>query len=78
MDAENTHKSALHPSPKLIKLPALHSKPAFNEIYIRGNRPLPVYLKHATKVLLKHNTIIIHALTAAINKAIKLALHLME
>jgi len=59
-------------------VPALHKKPAFNEIYVKGNRPLPVYIKHANKVLLKHNTVIIHALTAAINKAVKLAINLME
>jgi hypothetical protein len=56
----------------------LHNKAAFNEIYVKGNRPIPVYIKHANKVLLKHNTIIIHALTAAINKAVKIALTLMK
>ena len=60
------------------KTPALHFKPAFNEIYIRGDRPYPVYLKHANKVLLKHPVVIIHALTSAINKAVKLALTLMD
>jgi hypothetical protein len=62
----------------LTKIPALHRKPAFNEIYIKGSRPVIVYLKHAHKVLLKSQTLIIHALTAAINKAVKLALNLME
>lgn len=35
-------------------------------------------MKHSHKVLLKHNSIIIHGLTAAINKAVKLALYLMD
>lgn len=63
---------------KQIKIPAIHQKAAFNEIYIKGSRPLPVYIKHANKVLTKHNVIVIHAMTAAINKAVKLALHLMD
>lgn len=60
------------------KVPALHLEPALNEIYIKGNRPYPVYVRHADKVLLKHDVVIIHALTAAINKAVKLALYLMD
>jgi hypothetical protein len=56
----------------------LHDKPAFNELYIRGDRPLKPYLKHANKVLTKNNILVIHAMTAAINKAIKLALFLMQ
>ena len=60
------------------KIPALHEKSAFNEIFIKGNRPYPVYLKHAYKVLKKYDTIIIHGLTSAINKVIKLSLQLME
>jgi hypothetical protein len=63
---------------KMVKLPIPHEKARFNEIYIRGNRPLPVYIKHAHKVLIKHNCIIIHAMTAAIDKAVRLHVHLME
>lgn len=66
------------PSTKQIKIPSAHPKPGFNELYIKGNRPFKVYIKHANKVLVKHNVIIIHAMTAAINKAVKLTLHLMN
>jgi hypothetical protein len=62
----------------MVKLPIPHEKARFNEIYIRGNRPLPVYIKHAHKVLIKHNCIIIHAMTAAIDKAVRLHVYLME
>ena len=47
-------------------------------MYLRGDRPLAVYIKHANKVLTKHPTLIIHAMTAAIDKAIKLSMQLME
>lgn len=54
----------------MVKIPALHSKPAFNEIYIKGSGSIKRYVKHANKVLLKFDTLIIHGLTAAINKAV--------
>lgn len=54
-----------------------HDKPNFNEIYIKGSRPLAVYKKHANKVLIKHNCIILHAMTAAIDKAVKLYIYLL-
>ena len=60
------------------KFPAIHQKAAFNEIYLKGGRPLQVYKKHAGKVLTKHPVLVIHALTAAIDKAIELHLWLME
>ena len=63
---------------KPVKLPVPHEKARFNEIYLRGNRPIPVYKKHAEKVLTKHNTIILHAMTAAIGKAVQLYMFLME
>lgn len=54
----------------MIKVPAMHDKPAFNEIYMKGNGSIRRYIKHANKVLLKYDTIIIHGLTAAIMKAV--------
>jgi hypothetical protein len=45
---------------------------------VKGSRPLAVYKKHAVKVLTKHRSIIIHAMTAAINKAIELHAFLRE
>jgi DNA-binding protein len=57
---------------ELIKYPVPHEKARFNEIYVKGGRPLPVYLKHAHKVLTKHTSLVIHAMTAAINKAVQL------
>ena len=61
-----------------MKYPALHEKARFNEIYIKGHRPLQVYKKHATKVIIKHPVLVIHAMTAAIDKAIQLHLWIME
>jgi hypothetical protein len=63
---------------KVLKLPVPHEKARFNEIYIRGNRPLEVYIRHARKVLMKHGTLDIHSMTAAIEKGVKLHVHLME
>jgi hypothetical protein len=60
------------------KFPIPHEKARFNEIYIKGSRPLAVYVKHANKVLTKHSVLIIHAMTAAIEKAVQLHLHLMD
>lgn len=62
----------------ISKVPSYHQKPSFNEIYIKANRPLPVYFKHAQKVFNKHDLLIIHGLTAAINKVVSLTLQLMH
>lgn len=59
------------------KMPSYHEKGSFNEIYMKGSRPLPVYFKHATKVLNKHEVLIIHGLTAVITKVVELSLKLM-
>ena len=61
-----------------IKYPTIHEKARFNEIYIKGSRPLQVYKKHATKVITKHTVLVIHAMTAAIDKAVQLHLWLMQ
>ena len=63
---------------RIVKHPALHDKARFNEIYIRGDRPLQVYKKHAKKVIIKQPVLVIHAMTAAINKAIELHLWILE
>jgi precorrin-6B methylase 2 len=63
---------------KVVKLSVPHEKARFNEIYIRGGRPLEVYIKHARKVLTKHETLVLHAMTAAIEKGVKLHVRLME
>ena len=63
---------------EIKKHPSIHEKARFNEIYIKGSRPLQVYKKHATKVLIKNPVLVIHAMTAAIDKAIQLHLWLME
>lgn len=60
------------------KFPIPHEKARFNEIYLRGTRPLAVYKKHAHKVLTKHSVIILHAMTAAIEKAVDLHMYLMD
>ena len=60
----------------LRKLWIPHEKARFNEIFIKGSRPYIVYQKHAEKVLIKHHTLVIHAMTAAINKAVQLYLFL--
>lgn len=65
-------------SNKPSKFPIPHEKARFNEIYLRGNRPLAVYKKHAHKVLTKHSVIILHAMTAAIEKTVELHLYLMQ
>lgn len=62
----------------MIKYAPLHEKARFNEIYIKGSRPLVVYKKHALKVLTKYNILVLHAMTAAINKAVELHLWIME
>ena len=49
-----------------------------NELYLRGDRPLAVYKKHAQKVLTKHSVVVVHAMTAAIEKAVQLHLYLMQ
>lgn len=55
-----------------------HEKARFNEIYLKGSRPLQVYKRHALKVLTKHSTLILHGMTAAIDKTVQLHLWLME
>lgn len=62
----------------MIKYPIYHEKARFNEIYLKGSRPLVVYKKHAVKVLTKHNVLVLHAMTAAIDKAVQLHLWLMD
>ncbi len=62
---------------EIVKYPAYHEKARFNEIYIKGSRPLPVYKRHAIKVLTKHKVIVLHAMTAAIDKAVQLHLWIM-
>lgn len=58
------------------KLEVPHEKARFNEMFIKGSRPYAVYQKHSEKVLVKHHTLVIHAMTAAINKAVQLCLFL--
>ena len=45
---------------------------------MKGSRPLAVYKKHALKVLTKGKIIVLHGMTAAINKVVELHLWLME
>lgn len=56
----------------------LHEKARMNELYLRGSRPIAVYKRHAHKVLTKHSVVILHAMTAAIEKAVELHLYLMQ
>ena len=60
------------------KYPTYHEKARFNEIYLKSNRILAVYQKHALKVLTKHDVLVLHAMTAAIDKAVQLHLWLMD
>ena len=64
--------------PLPLKLPVPHEKARMNEIYLRGDRPLAVYKKHVHKVLTKQSVVILHAMTAAIEKAVALHLYLMQ
>lgn len=62
----------------VVKYAPIHDKARFNEIYLKGSRPLQVYKKHALKVLTKHKVLVLHAMTAAIDKAVQLHLWIME
>lgn len=63
---------------EIKKYAPYHDKARFNEIYLKGSRPLQVYKKHALKVLTKHSVLILHGMTAAIDKVVQLHLWLME
>lgn len=56
----------------------MHEKARFNEIYVKGSRPWNVYRRHVQKVLVKHNTIILHGMTAAIEKVVKLYMWILD
>lgn len=54
-----------------IKIPSFHPKPLENEIYIKNDRPLAVYIKRAKKLALKgFKCIKIYALSSALRKSI--------
>jgi len=63
----------LSPGQALVKVKPIHRKVTETDMYIIHSRPLSVYSKRIRKLILKnHSKFTIHALGAAINKAITL------
>ncbi|KRX03244.1 hypothetical protein PPERSA_09256 [Pseudocohnilembus persalinus] len=75
----NKNKDKSQNSFQIVKKKAFHRKPAYNEIYIKNKTNISVYIKRAHELIQKGvKIIVLHGLTAAIPKCVKVAINLTE
>ncbi|KAL4490893.1 hypothetical protein ABPG72_008629 [Tetrahymena utriculariae] len=61
------------------KRKALHSKANLNELYVKNETHISIYIKRIHKLIKDGaKTIIIHGMTASIPKCVQIALHMSE